>query len=113
MLRILFRVTMILAIGAYFSVPSAESVDEKVQEVLQETIADGALDDISDPAQILLLAACKANANACSQLARSAIRVRYENKTLYANVALDGFGRHVNCYAAFTRLICPGGFAKN
>ncbi len=45
----------------------------------------------------------------CAGLLRAGIDLRYEDRKLYAAVQATGFGRTATCYAAFTRVFCPGG----
>jgi len=113
MFKLIFRLSILALFAAYFTLPSENTVNLRLEERLQQAIQEGDLTDIQDPAQILLLAACKANSSACSQLARSAIQVTYERKYLFAFVGLEGLGQKAQCYAAYTRLFCPGGFVGN
>ncbi len=97
------------AAAAYFTKPTAAEVDGQLKDLLQQAIAAGELSDIADPAAVVMLAACKANADTCADLARAAMTVDYTDAKLLARVRVSGFGKETTCYAAFTKLFCPSG----
>lgn len=97
---------------AFFTKPSEAEADDQLRIVLRDAIASGQLADNRDPAVTLLLAACRTDATACANLARTALRVDYHDHTLFARVDVRGFGQQTTCYALYTRLLCPGGFAE-
>lgn len=109
MLRWLLIALVIAAGAAFLTRPTETDVEVRVQEMLRAEIADGSTPDTDDPAVRLLFAACQSNLDACAELARAMMTVRYEDRRLYARVDAEGFGKTATCYAAYTRLYCPDG----
>tara|TARA_R110001606_G_C15096088_1_gene619142 strand:- start:142 stop:483 length:342 start_codon:yes stop_codon:yes gene_type:complete len=109
MFKFLIVALGLTAAAAYFTKPTAAEVDTQFNVLLQQAIAAGKLSDIADPAAVLMLAACKANAATCADLARAAMTVEYTDAKLLARVRVEGFGKTTTCYGAFTKLFCPGG----
>lgn len=100
---------LILAGAAFLTRPTEVQVGAKVEARLRAAIEAGQARAGADPAQVLLFAACQANAEACADLIGAMVRIRYTDLRLFARVEIDGLARTRTCYAAFTRLICPGG----
>jgi hypothetical protein len=106
----MFRLILILALAAgalYLGKPSAADVDALIAEKLHAAILADDVERRDDPAAMLLLELCRADAGACTNLVQSLIRTRYRDRTLFAQVDLEGFGREATCYAALTKLYCP------
>ncbi|WP_368185036.1 hypothetical protein [Aestuariibius sp. HNIBRBA575] len=109
MFRLLLSLIIFALLAAYLTKPSEENLEAQIGTLLQKAVQDGQLDQVSDPAALLLLAACKSDANACARLARSAMDVTYQDRHVFLQVDASGFGREMTCYGVYTKLICPGG----
>lgn len=113
MFRLLLIIIVLAAGAAYFTKPSEADVAAQVRTLIGDTIAEGQLDDVTDPAAMVLLAACQANPDSCAELAVAAMNVTYEDRTVYARVDVAGLGRSATCYAVYTQLFCPGGLTES
>jgi hypothetical protein len=109
MFKIIILALGLVALAAYLTKPTRAEVDTQIDALLQQAIAAGELSDIADPAAVLMLVACKANAATCADIARAALTVDYTDAKLLARVRVEGFGKTTTCYGAFTKLICPSG----
>lgn len=112
MLRLLFVILLLAAAGAYLTKPTEAEARAKATELVRNAIDTGSLDDVSEPALALLLATCKSDAAACADVLMAGIRINYVDRTLFAQVDAEGFGRSATCYAAYTRLLCPAGLLR-
>ena len=109
MKKLLFLTVVLAAIAAYMTNPSANGIEAQIDTMLQGAISDGQLDDVNDPAAVVLLALCKSDVPACAQMLRQGMDVRLSDQKLFTTVRASGFGKAVTCYGAYARLFCPGG----
>ena len=110
MLKTLIVLMALTAGAALVTKPSEADVQTLIAAELRAAIDAEELDIGADPAAALLLGLCQSDAAACVDLARQAIEATYDDRVLYANVTLDGFGRRTDCTAVFARLFCGGAF---
>lgn len=112
MLRLLIILLVLAGAGAFLTKPSEADIRTQAHSLLRDAIEDGNLDDVSDPALAVLLLSCKSDASACADLLMQGITLTYDDRTLYARVDAEGFGKSATCYAAYTQLICPDGLIR-
>ncbi|RYG91562.1 hypothetical protein EU803_10780 [Loktanella sp. IMCC34160] len=112
MFRFLVVLVLVLIAAAALTRPGPETVETAIGAMIRSEIEAGSLDDIQDPVAALLFAACKADANACADLARLGLSVGYVDRKLFAQVNVAGYGRSANCLAAFTQVFCPSGLRR-
>lgn len=106
----MFRFIILIAIAAgalFLGKPSEADVEALIAEKLHSAIMADDVERSDDPAAALLLELCRADASACTKLVQALIRTDYSDRTLFAQVELEGFGREATCYGVLTRLICP------
>lgn len=112
MFRFLLFVAILGSLAAFLTRPTEAEIRDKARTMIEGSIEQGELDDVSDPALALLVAGCKADAAACADVLVRAIDITYGDRRLYARVGARGFGRSATCYAAFTKLYCPDGLVR-
>ncbi|HKL69992.1 hypothetical protein [Salibaculum sp.] len=112
MIRIVLVVGLVAALAAFVTRPTEAEIRDKARTLMQDSIERNELDDVADPALALVVAGCKADARGCAEVLSRATRIDHTDRRLYARIDAQGFGRKATCYAAFTRLFCPGGLVK-
>lgn len=112
MFRLLLVIIVLGGLAAFLTRPTEAEIRGKARAIVQDSIEQGAFDDVSDPALALLVAGCRADAAACADVLVRAIDITYDDRRLYAHVDVRGFGRSATCYAAFTKLFCPDGLVR-
>lgn len=97
---------ILLALGAAFTKPTQEHVEQllkaKTLEAVQNTevnLADMGLDGA-------MVTLCKLQPNACWDVLRGLTEIGYEDRYVYAKVGIDGPGDPQVCYGAFRQLLC-------
>jgi hypothetical protein len=109
MRRLFLAIIVLAAVAAYFSNPSQTRINAQIDAMLQTAINDERLDDLSDPAAAIALLACKTDVQICAQMLRHGFELNFSDQKLFTTVRATGFGKAVTCFAAYTRLFCPGG----
>lgn len=109
LIKFLIVVAVLAAAAAFVMKPGPDDAEAHLRSVMLGELERAEAGGNLDPAQMLLLASCKAEPNACYDIARQMIDMRYEDRTLYARVDLKGFDKTATCYGAFGRFFCPGG----
>lgn len=113
LLSFLLSLTLVAAVAAYFTKPSEKDVERYLKNTLLLKLATQEVPANGDPLNSVALVGCKLRPNDCYQLVRSGIDLTYDDRTLYAQITLTGFGRHASCYGAFTKFTCPGGLQQD
>jgi len=113
MFRLLLIIIVLAGVAAYLTKPSQADVEAQIRSLIGDAITAGQLDDVTDPAAMVLLATCQANPAGCAELALAAMDVRYEDRVIYARIDVAGFGRQAVCYGLYTRLVCPRGLSAS
>ena len=101
----------IAAAVAFFTRPGPEDVDEALREALYRRLFTEEAEAGRDMLGSAMLLGCRLDPAACFEVLRQGVDVSYTDKIFYATVTVEGFGRRAECWGAFTRFSCPGGFA--
>lgn len=96
---------------AFFTRPGREDVETALREALYRRLFTTEADTGRDMLGSAALIACRIEPAACYDLLRQGLDVTYDDRLLYVTVAVEGFGRRAECWGAFTRFVCPDGFA--
>lgn len=100
------------AVAAFLTKPGPEDVDAALRRALFERLFGEEIEEGRDILGNAALIGCRIDPQSCFDLLRAGLEVSYEDNFLFARVTVQGFGRRADCFGAFARFSCPGGFAK-
>lgn len=112
LIKLLIAVAGLAAVAAFFTRPGPEDVDEALRRALFERLFTTEIDAGRDMLGNAVLIGCRLDPNACFEILRQGLEVGFEDRYLYVRVSVEGFGRRAECWGAFTRFSCPGGFEE-
>lgn len=109
-MKFLAVLTLLLGVSIVMVVtnPNREDVDAEIESQLLTKIDDFDTNAVQDPVVQLITTTCKFGRSACASFIRSLLNATYEDKIIYSKITVK-FGNEdpVQCYGAFTRVICP------
>lgn len=93
---------------AWLTNPSQPEAEAALRAELLRALEDQER-DTRDPALTAALLGCRLGPDACYDLLRSGLDLRFDNRIVYSVLDVQGFGRKATCYGAFNTFACPGG----
>ena len=112
LLKLFLGLAVLAALAAFFTRPGPEDVDPALRRALYERLFTEEADIGRDMLGSAAVLGCRLDPQACFEILRTGLDIRYEDRFLYATVEVEGFGRRARCWGAFTRFHCPRGFER-
>jgi hypothetical protein len=110
MLRWALGLAIALAAAAFVTRPSEADVEEALRAALYQRLFTEEIDAGREMLGNAAIIACRIDPSTCFEILREGLEVTYEDRVLYVKATVEGFGRRAECWGAFGRFTCPGGF---
>ncbi|KMK68632.1 hypothetical protein [Puniceibacterium sp. IMCC21224] len=108
MLKFLAGGIVAALVAAWLTNPSQAVAEAGLRTELLRALDDQE-NNTQDPAMAAIVLGCRLGPDACYELLRAGLDIRFDDRIFYSVLSVQGFGRKARCYGAFNSFACPGG----